>query len=113
MTLEEFLKWLITSSGASAVMSFLLERFPPFQKLSSQVKAWVTYGGTLVLALGAYAIIIYVPAETLAALAPWFTILAGVTIPFVASQIAHKSDPKTENKVVVTDAEPVKEGSNA
>lgn len=93
--LTQFLTWLITSAGASAVASFLLERLAAFQAQPATRKPWIVYGASVVIALAAYAVQTYVPADVLAQLQPVFAILAGLTIPFVASQFAHSNDPVT------------------
>lgn len=93
MSIPEFLTWLATSAGASGVAAFLLERLAAFQAQPAERKPWIVYGVSVVIALTAYAVQIYVPADVLAQLQPVFVILAGLTIPFIASQLAHKADP--------------------
>ena len=93
MSITEFITWLASSAGASAVAAFLLERLPAFKRLPTENKPWIVYAVSLALALAAYAIQTYVPADVLAQLQPIFVIIAGLTVPFVATQLAHANDP--------------------
>jgi hypothetical protein len=96
MTIQEFLMWLFASGGAAVVLSFIEERWPLFQTWSPEAKSWFNLGGTLVISLAAYAVLTYVPADVLAALAPWFAIVATVVGAWISSQVAHAVDPKTK-----------------
>ena len=89
----QFLTWLASAGGAAATLSFILERIPQFQDLDSNYKSWVNLGGTIVLALSAFAVLTYVPAATLALLAPWFKVVAACVVAWLASQVAHTVDP--------------------
>lgn len=93
MTIYDVLRYLMTAGGAAAALSFILERVEWFQGLSATNKSWVVLGGTLVIALGAKAILVYVPKEILDALAPWFEVVAGVVVAWVGTQLAHLADP--------------------
>lgn len=93
MDLTQFITWLASSAGASAVAAFLLERLPVFQAQPPARKPWIVYLVSVALALTAYAVQTYVPAEALAQLAPVFAIIAALTVPFVATQLAHANDP--------------------
>lgn len=101
MDLREFLIWLASSVGAGVALSFITERIPAFHMLSSASRSYIHLGGSLVLALGAYAIITYVPPDTLTALLPWFQIVAGVLGTGLVNQIAHKADPARVEPVVL------------
>ena len=96
MSIIEFLTWLGTAGGASVALAFILERVEPFQMLSVDVKSYVVLGGTIAIALGSYAILTYVPANILEVLAPWFKIVAGCVAAWLASQVAHKVDPRAK-----------------
>lgn len=93
MTLTDFLIWLGSAAGATAFLSFVAERLPAFQALSPQAKSYTMLGGSVVIALAAYAVLTYVPAETLAQLAPVFQVVYGVVAAWLANQFAHKADP--------------------
>lgn len=94
MTLPEFLTWLASAVGATVALSFVAERIPAFGALTPEVKGYVMLGGSAVLALTAYAVLNFVPADTLAQLAPWFQVVYGVVAAWIANQVAHKADPK-------------------
>ena len=93
MTIYEFLAWLTSAGGAAALLSFVLERIDAWHGLSSNVRAWITLAGTILIALGAYAVITYVPKDILDQLAPWFQIVAACITAWLASQAAHTIDP--------------------
>jgi hypothetical protein len=93
ITLQQFLASLAGGSGAAAALSYLSERFPPFQKLSPLAKWWTQLLGTIGLAVGAYAISVYTPTETLASLAPWFAVVVGAVVAFKVNQATHNIDP--------------------
>lgn len=93
MDLMQFLTWLATSAGAAAAVSFLAERIPAFQAWTPQVKNYAMLAGSALAALAAYAVLTYVPAETLGMIAPWFQIVSGVFVAWLANQGAHKIDP--------------------
>lgn len=93
MSIQEFLTFLASAGGASAALSFVAERIPAFGTLPSNTKALIHLGGSLVIALAAYAVLAYVPAETLAQLAPMFQVVYGVAGAWIANQLAHSADP--------------------
>lgn len=93
MDLQQFLIWLTTSAGYSGALSFIAERVPAFQKLSPTAKSWTHLGGSLAIALGAYAILTYVPPATLEAIKPIFLLVSGVVGSWIANQLAHGADP--------------------
>jgi hypothetical protein len=93
MTLQQFLEWLVSGGGAAVVLSFVLERIPAFQKLEASVKGWINLGGVLVLSLGAFAVVRYVPADVLSQIAPWFGVVFGVVSAWLIGQLGHKVDP--------------------
>jgi hypothetical protein len=102
MDIYQFLTWLASAGGAAAVLSFVLERISAFQDLTPDAKSWVNLGGTIVLALGAFAVLTYVPKDVLTQLAPWFQIVAACVTAWLASQVAHRIDPaasKNDNKL--------------
>lgn len=73
MTLTQWLTWLFTSGGSVMVASWILERIPSFVNIvNSETKKYVFWVVSVVISAGAYAILTYVPAETLAVLAPYF-----------------------------------------
>lgn len=93
MDITQFFVWLASASGATAFLSFVAERIPAFQKLTSAEKGYVMLGGSLAVSLAAFAVLTYTPADVLAQLAPWFQVAYGVVVAWMANQFAHKQDP--------------------
>lgn len=91
--LNDFLIWLSTGGGSMAALAFLVERIPAFQKLSANHKSLAILAGALVLALGSYTILTYVPPAILSQIAPIFAIVAGVAGAWMVGQGAHTVDP--------------------
>lgn len=75
MTLNDFLVYL-GGVGAVAAISWLFEYFGWFQNTEPKKKQLIFFGSCVVVALGAYCIKTYVPAEVLAQIAPFFQIVA-------------------------------------
>lgn len=94
MDAQQILTWLASSAGYSAVLAFVSERVPAFQKLTSDQKQLFHLAGSLVIALAAYVVLNYVPPETLVQLKPIFVLVSGVLGTWMAGQIAHNQDPK-------------------
>lgn len=80
MNLNELLIWLGTAGGSSIAVSWILEQISSFQLLESKLKKWVYFSACLVLAIGSYCVLTYVPAEILNAIAPFFNIVIVVFI---------------------------------
>jgi len=93
MGINDFLLWLATSAGASAVASWILERIPAYVKIAvATTKQWIFFGVCVLLAGGSYAIVTYVPADVLSALAPWFGMVAAVFLSVFTGTGFHKID---------------------
>lgn len=93
MSVNEFLLWLAMSGGAAIAVSWIAEQIPQFQNLTATAKRWTMFGGSALMAIGAYAILTYVPAELLSQIAPYFAIVAGLFGTFFLNQVAHVNDP--------------------
>lgn len=93
MSVQEFFTFLASSAGATAALSFIAERIPAFQKLAPGSKSLYMLVGSLLIAGTAYAVLTYVPPETLAQIAPAFQLVYGIVGAWMANQIAHKADP--------------------
>ena len=89
-SLLDLLSWLIYSGGAILVGSWILDRIPAFNALASEAQKYINMIVSIVLALGAYAVITYVPAATFALLDPWFKIAAGIVVLYSAQQTVHQ-----------------------
>jgi hypothetical protein len=93
MELNQFLTWL-TAGGSIVAVSFILERLAAFQVLASNVKQLITFGACVVLSFGAFAVNQYVPADVLAQITPYFSIISGLFGVLFISQTFHKADKK-------------------
>ena len=87
--LYEFLKWLVYSGGAILIGSYVLERIPAFVSAPSDTKKLIAIAVNVALALGFYAVLVYVPANAMEALTPWFTVAAGTVILYSGGQVVH------------------------
>ena len=92
MTLNEFLVWLASSGGASAVASWILERFPFYTALESAVKQWVYFFSCVVLTLASYLTLTYAPAAVLAQIAPYFYMVGILFVSVFLGTGFHKLD---------------------
>lgn len=98
MTLQLFLVWVASSGGASILLSFVAERWPGWGGLNRELKEWIHLGGSVALALAAFAILTLTPPEILESAAPWFLVVYGVASTWVLNQLAHKADPANKPK---------------
>jgi hypothetical protein len=90
-SLLDLLSWLIYSGGAILVASWVLDRIPAFNALAAEAQKYINMGVSIVLALGAFAVITYVPPAVFALLDPWFKIAAGTVILYSAQQTVHQA----------------------
>lgn len=97
MDLNEFLLWLASSAGSSAVASFILERITKYQSLAADVKQWVFFGVCLVLSVTSYLVLTYVPVEVLEAVKPYFGLIASTFISVFLGTAFHKLDKTNKN----------------
>ena len=92
MTINDFLAWLLGSGGSVMAASWILERITWFQDKSAEFKEWFFFFLASAIALGAYAAVTYVPAETMQMLAPYFSVVSGIFISVVVGKAFHKLD---------------------
>ncbi len=97
LSLTEWLTWVFAGGGAAAFMSFVAERSKWFQSKTPAGRSYLTVIGSVVIAVAARAVLVYVPADVLAQIAPWFVVIAGTAAPWVFSQLAHKIDPAAKH----------------
>lgn len=88
--LVAFITWIVYSGGALIAASWLLDKIPAFENLKAGVKKTVNQIVSVVLALGCYAVLKYVPAEVFAAIDPWFKIVVGVLVAYAGQQVVHR-----------------------
>jgi len=77
MTLNDFLTFA-AGVGAVAIVSWLWEYFGWFANVEPKQKQLIFFGFCAVIALGTYAIKMFVPGEVLAMIEPFFVILASI-----------------------------------
>jgi len=75
MTLNDFLV-LLGGVGVVAAVSWVFEYFAWFQNTEPKKKQLIFFGTCVLIALAAYCIQAFVPAEMLKAIAPFFEIIA-------------------------------------
>ena len=93
MTLMDFLTLLITAGGAALVASWVLERMKWYKAIvDPENKRWVFFGACVVLSLGAYCVITFVPSYILLAIAPYFAIVAAVFSSVFFGSAFHDKD---------------------
>lgn len=92
VTLEAFLQWLIGGGGSILAVSWLLERMPWFQRLSPEAKDYTIFGLAAVVGCGALAVVMYVPAGVLSAIAPFFLIIASTFVTVFIAKAFHLAD---------------------
>jgi hypothetical protein len=90
-SLLDLLTWLIYSGGAILVSSWVLDRIAKYQLLPVDVKKGISMAVSAALALGAYAVITYVPASIFVVLDPWFKIIAGIVVLYGGQQLVHQA----------------------
>lgn len=78
--------------GVGTVLSFLLEKVPRFQKLSSDAKWYFTLALSVLLPLGATLALQYVPPEVWVQIEPYWQALMLGLLTWGGSQVAHKLD---------------------
>ena len=89
-SLYDLLSWLIYAGGSILVASWVLDKIPSFGALPPEAKKYINMGVSVLLALGAFALITYVPTEIFALLDPWFKIVGGVVILYAGQQAMHQ-----------------------
>lgn len=93
MGLNEFLIWLASSAGASAVASWILERIPAYAKIAvAETKRWIFFGACVVVSVGSYLVMTYVPESVLESIVPFFGLVAAVFISVFTGSGFHKID---------------------
>lgn len=102
MDLTSFLQWLVVSGGSISVVSFVFERLTWFQSLSSEAKDYTIFGAAAAVSCSAMAIVAYVPAETLAAIAPYFLAVSSIFATVFIGKAFHRVDKSSPKFVTGT-----------
>lgn len=93
--LTDFLTWLISGGGSVMAASWILEQFPAWVEWTNvQAKKWTFFGVAAAIGLGALAAITFVPAATIALLAPYFAVVAAVFAAVFIGEAFHKITKK-------------------
>ena len=90
MEFANFLMWLMGIGGAVAA-SFILERIPAFQGLSSEWKKFIAYAVAGALGVGAFALTTFAP-EVVAMIEPYFVVISMIFTAIFGSNVFHKYD---------------------
>jgi len=90
-SVTELLSWVIYSGGAILAASWILERIRLFQEQTPETKRLVAMAISVTIALAAYTILVYVPAQILVQLDPWLTVILGTIILYSGGQIYHQA----------------------
>lgn len=97
MTIEEALTYL-TVGGSAVVAAALASGFYEtqmwFQRRSSNQRWLITVGTSVVLGLGAVALIQFTPPEAIKAAQPYFAAFIAAVAPFLGQEIYHRLTKK-------------------
>lgn len=89
MELNELLVWL-TAGGSVVVVSWCAENFGWFQSLDSMKKRLAMWFSACILGSAALAVTLYVPADALAAAAPFMKVLIANFGTIFLGELYHK-----------------------
>jgi hypothetical protein len=89
----DILKWILEAGGFAIIVSWACERWPTFSNLSATTKSLIQFGASLVIALGSYALLTYVPPNVWILVDPWVKIVLGVAAVYGLNQVGHTADP--------------------
>jgi hypothetical protein len=98
VSLVQFLQYLGTTAGLGAAVALLTERVPGFQRLTKAAKATIVGMLCIILPLGSWAVLRFVPAAILAEWDPLFQQVAigvSVLLAWLTSQAVHWADRAT------------------
>lgn len=102
MDLTAFLQWLIGGGGSIIAVSWLFERMKWFQALSPDGKDYTIFGAAVVVGCTALAVVTYVSPVILAAIAPYFLIIASTFVMVFIAKAFHRFDRKSTVAVELT-----------
>lgn len=107
-SLRGVLSWLIAGGAgtiATMLASELAEHWPLFQNLSATAKRWSMIGVSGAIALLAWSVLTFVPAEVIEALAVPFAVVMTGILSYLAGQLYHRA-AKDERRIY-TDSVPL------
>ncbi len=90
--MQELLMWLFGGLGATAVVSYLAERSASFQLLDTATKQMYKTVGATLIAVSAFALYTYVPAEFWATINPYWQVAVGVISVNYGTEVFHAFD---------------------
>lgn len=90
----EFLTWLFSGVGAIAVISYIAERSKWFNDLDTETKKTYKAVASTLVALAAYALSVYVPAEVWVVLDPYWKVIVAVISLNYGVEVFHAFDKK-------------------
>jgi len=103
ITINTFLVWL-GGGGCVIAASWILERWEKYKELASNTKMLIFFGLASALGIGSYLVGAYVPQETIAAIAPYFLIVASVFSYVFLGTAFHRVDKQDRTvEVELTD----------
>jgi len=94
MSIQDVLVWLFGGVGASAVFSYLAERWEWFQSLTVDTKKVYKTVGASVIAILAFVAYTYVPVSYWEVLSPYWQVVVGVIAVNYGVEVFHFFDKK-------------------
>ena len=89
MEINDFLVWLMSSGGAIIAFSWIAEWFEGWHLLDSSQRELFSFLGSAAVALVAWAVLTFVPAAVLAAIAQPFAMVSGIFVLIYVKDIFH------------------------
>lgn len=106
--LVEFLTWIVYGGGSAIAVSWILEKLPWYQEKTAEAKRNIFFGIVTTITLIIYAVLNYVPDTVLAALTPYFGIIAITFVNVYIGTGFHRAN-KTVPQVVANEVTVVSE----
>lgn len=92
LSVNDFLNWIVLSGGAVSIASWIFERIPWFQAQLADVKEWIFFGISSLLAIGAHLVLVYLPQSALDVIAPYFLMIGAIFSTVVIAKMFHNVD---------------------
>lgn len=94
MDLTQFLAWLANSGGAAIAISWIAERLPWYQSLTSYQKEYSFVLATIAVAILGYLGLTYIPPQALKDIAPIFGVVYSTFAALFVGKGFHQVDKK-------------------